>query len=193
MRHHGPLMHGPDSGRVTGKPSVTSGPGQVTGKKRTAREPLWKWMDPRLPDSFSRSSDFLRSGDELHRTRDRRTGARRRVDRSRSLPEGNLRLQRSPYARPNPLEQLSRAVWSLVAACSQRPAILLTGDRGRFTENKGDRAKILRSDPSRNSCEVSTSCSRGCKRHSRLPEMLPGAIVPGSRSNEEGTELLLIC
>jgi len=65
--------------------------------------------------------------------------------------------------------------------------------RSRFTENKGDRAKILRSDPSRNSCEVSTSCSRGCKRHSRLPEMLPGAIVPGSRSNDEGAELLLIC
>ena len=39
---------------------------------------------------------------------------------------------------------------------ARRPAILLTGDRGRFTESNGDGAKIFRSDPSRNPCEVST-------------------------------------
>src|ERR1700732_162228 len=55
---------------------------------------------PRLSDSFSRSSDSRAWGDELYRTRDHRTGARRRVDRSRYFPKGNLRLLRPPYARP---------------------------------------------------------------------------------------------
>jgi L-ascorbate metabolism protein UlaG (beta-lactamase superfamily) len=38
-------------------------------------------------------------GDELRRTRDRRTGSGRRTGRSRRFPKGNLPLQRPPYAR----------------------------------------------------------------------------------------------
>jgi len=74
----------------------------------------------RVPDPFPWSPDSGVSWDELHRTRDRRTGAGRRVDWSRCFPKGNLRLQRSPHARPtlssqSPTDSFGTTFWHHIA------------------------------------------------------------------------------